>query len=60
MREEWDLVEDLVSVTGENDQQLHILRRLSGIDGDEAPSVLSMAKLVFLYLLVNIYKEKLK
>ena len=59
MEEDWELV-DLGSSTGENDQQFQILRRLSGIDGDETPSILSMAKLVFLYLLVNIYKEKLK
>lgn len=68
LKEEWPVAElesGTVQGVGEggsctHEHQLQTLRRLSGVDGDEAPSILSMAKLVFLYLLVNIYKEKIK
>lgn len=42
------------------EEQLQSLRALSGIEGDETPSILSMAQLVFLYLLLNIYDEKIQ
>lgn len=62
LKEEW-LVTELESGTlqgGGSEHQLQTLRKLAGIDGDETSSILSMAKLVFLYLLVNIYKERIK
>lgn len=58
-------VSDLESATkgGSNcdhEEKLQLLRNLSGIEGDEAPSIQSMAVLVFLYLLSSIYNEKIK
>jgi hypothetical protein len=63
VKEVWDLT-TFQSIGGggeSHNQQLQFLRRLSGIDVEEKlPSIISMAKLVFLYLMVNIYKEKVK
>lgn len=66
LKEEWSIAElEAVAIeqgggSCNHEKQLQTLRRLSGVDGDEVPSILSMAKLVFLYLLINVYKEKIK
>lgn len=70
-RREWGVADlETASLTsgneGENredhdEDQLRVLKRLAGIKDDETvPPVLSMAMLVFLYLLVNIHGVRLK
>ena len=63
LKTEW-CIADLVAATTEaecgHEKLLQTLRSLSGIEGSETPSILSMTKLVFLYLLISIFEENIK
>lgn len=66
-RREWDVADLETAALGskggnhDHEDQLRVLKKLAEIKDDETvPSILSMAMLVFLYLLVNIYGVKLK
>lgn len=59
LREEWAL-EELKLLPGHK-QQDQLLRKLADIGDHEAlPSIPSMTKLVFLYLLIRIFEERIK
>lgn len=58
LKQSWgvsDITQRLKAATSDSVTQLDVLRELAGISReDEAPSTSDVAKLVFLYLLVNI------
>ena len=59
LREEWAL-DELKQLPG-HEQQDQLLRKLADIEGDEVPpSISSMTKLVFLYLLIHIFEKRIK
>ncbi len=56
----WTLSDLESTIIGNHEERLKAIRDLCGINEDETPSILSMAMLVFLYLLSGIYTEKLR
>lgn len=58
LKKSWTVDELASAVAPGHAERLEALRSLCGIGTEETPSILSMAMLVFLYLLSGIYTEK--
>ena len=60
LKKTWTVAELEPSIVGGDEERLKTLKSLCSICDDEAPAILSMAMLVFLYLLSSIYASNLK
>lgn len=60
LKKAWSVTELESTILTSHEEKLRVLRHLCGISADETPSILSMAMLVFLYLLSSIYAERLR